>query len=301
MIRKIRLTLQKHGENILIVLALIVIYGFILAIFFVPYLFSLLRENAILILAGLVLLIVAILMRESFRERTEERRRLKEYEEIKFGRTHPLFYNRILKVVDITTNKGNASIEYFMDCQNISGKPLEQITHTISHDGGLASLEGSINKVDAGNNLDFEKFVRQRIDSKKPIERPFEVKLVYNLKKKNIQHREYFSYGYRMDFKEVYKEMFKRGKESSSVRIKNPTKLYTITIDAPNDLNFVQDGIYIKIVDMHEVEDSLEMEQCLKMHPPKIIKGGKRILWDVALPKIASRYILYFQVGTGDG
>ena len=80
MISKDWYSLRKYSEDILIFVALIVIYGTIIALVISPYLFSILKENALLIVSGLVVLFIGVAFRGVLLEKGKRAIELEKYE-----------------------------------------------------------------------------------------------------------------------------------------------------------------------------------------------------------------------------
>lgn len=223
---------------------------------------------------------------------------LEEYRKILAKTTHPLFYGRIMKRVTIKDRDGNAEIDYRMECKNTSSETLCKIKHEIEHDGKLASLSAYVNGEDFTKDLKRENFHTLKVledGTEVEIKKPFTLKLVFDFTSKKIGPREDFGYGYTFACNSLFPKIEKKDEESTSVFINHPTSLLIISVELPDTMQFIPDGVHIEVLSKHEVEDHDEEERCNVKYPYRLLNRKRRILWEIENPKIASYYTLYIQ------
>jgi len=279
------------GLFILLVLALLIFVGF-----YALYLYSVeLLLYLLLVITGVVAI---LLVRSYFWTKIRTDIDLDEYKRILKKTTHPLFYSSIVKRVTIKSIDGDAEIDYRMECKNTSSAPLSKIKHEIEHDGRLSSLSACVNGEDFTESLVCEKFHTFKImenGTEFEIQKPFTMKLVFDLASKDIKPKENFGYGYTFACEKLFPKIAEKDKESTSVFINHPTSLLAVSVELTGKMQFVPDGVCVKVFSKHEVEDFDEEKRCETMYPHRILAHKQRILWEVVNPKIACYYILYIQ------
>lgn len=212
--------------------------------------------------------------------------------------THPLLYKRTCKNVLILDEKGSAIVEYRFNCLRTYGAPLKQVVHQVYHDGKLTLGEVKVDSVTLKPKEVEEFVVKKRRDGEEELApQPYHLKMKI-LFPSEIARRSEFSYGYVLDYKEVYPRMTEKGIEFSSHTILIPTRWLKmrIAIQEGVNLRFVDEGITFSVVDKHEVEDVAEEERVRKEFSPKIAAGNREITWEIHKPKISSQYKLFFLV-----
>jgi len=276
---------------ILLVLATLIFAGlYSLYVYSIEYLLYLLT---IITVVGVILL-----ARSHFYTKVRAELDLEEYKKILAKTTHPLFYSRIMKRVTIKDVDGNAEIDYRMECKNTSSETLCKIKHEIEHDGKLASLSAYVNGEDFAKGLVLENFHTLKVledGTEVEIKKPFTLKLVFDLTSKKIRPREDFWYGYNFTCDRLFPKIKEKGEESTSVFINHPTSLLVFSVELPNTMQFVPEGVHIEVLSKHEVEDHDEENRCNIKYPYRLLNHKRRILWEVENPKIASYYVLYIQ------
>jgi hypothetical protein len=276
---------------ILIVLAILIFVGlYSLYIYSIEYLVYLLL---IITVAGAILLV-----RSYFYTKVRADIDLEEYKKILAKTTHPLFYARIMKRVTIKDTDGNAEIDYRMECKNTSSEPLCKIKHEIEHDGKLASLSAYVNGEDFTKDLTLENFHTLKVledGTEVEIKKPFTLKLMFDLTSRKIRPAEDFGYGYTFTCDKLFPKIKEKGKESTAVFINHPTSLLVVSVELPDTMQFVPEGVYVEVLSKHEVEDHDEENRCSIKYPYRLLNHKRRILWELENPKIASYYVLYIQ------
>jgi hypothetical protein len=240
---------------------------------------------------------LVLLVNSYYRSKIEIGYELAELDRFKTGETHPLFYYRVEKNIVIHNKEGNATVDYHMECKNTSSRSLPQVKHEINYDGDMKKFSATIDGEDFTASVKKELFFRQKIEGEQKIsvKQPYTLKIWFDLREEKIKSNYDFEYGYAFANDGLYPDMDKKGCEFSGVHINHPTELLIFRIELAESLQFVEEGIAMQVVDKHDVEDSLEMEKCLKLHPWFMSRNKRRISWEITKPKIASTYKLYFQ------
>jgi hypothetical protein len=285
------------GLFILVILVLSIFAGL-----YALYIYSF--EYLLLLLSIITAVGGVLLARSYYRDKVRVDIDLEEYKKILKRTTHPLFYSRITKRVTIKDDGVSAEIDYRMECKNTSSSPLKKIKHEIEHDGRLESLSACVNRDDFTEGLKLENYRTLRVledGTEVDIQKPFTLELVFDLTAKNIEPRADFGYGYTFACEKLFPEIKEKDKESTSVFINHPTSRLIVSVEVPEKMRFVPEGVYVKIFSKHEVEDDNEENRCNVKYPYRLLNRKRRILWEVVNPKIASYYVLYIQASQENG
>jgi len=255
------------------------------------------KEILLTILGILAFSSLVLLLQSNLASRLETSFNSDELDRYKSRQTHPLYYYRIFKGITVLDASGRARVDHHMECKNTCAKTLPQIKHEINYDGELGDFLTHV------NGKAFDKKVRKRVffrqeledDKRVNVKQPYNLKLWFDIKSEKIGPSEDFEYDYSFTCDGLYPDTDKKDVEFTGVHITNPTDLLIIRIELPKDLQFVKEGISIWVVERHDIRDCFEEERCLKLHPWSLSRDKRRITWEIAKPKIACTYKLYFQ------
>jgi hypothetical protein len=256
------------------------------------------KEILLVALGATAMATTLLLLNSYYKLRLETNFKLSELERHKLRVTHPLYYYLIKKNISILNKKGKAKVDYHMECKNTSPKRLPQIKHEINFDGKLEDFSAYVNGKPFNTKVERRLFFRKEIKDEREfsVKQPYNLKLWFDVKSERIARNEDFEYDYTFICDELYPDMDKKGKEFTGVHITNPTELLVICIELPEDMKFVEEGIFIRVMERHDVRDCFEEERCQKFYPWSVSRDKRRLSWEVPNPKIACTYKLYFQV-----
>jgi hypothetical protein len=275
----------------LIFIVLALAYASLLLAFVSPPALLILKEYSTLIVGTLVLIAVVVYLRGTLAERTRTELRLREYQELKLGETHPVLYKQIAKFVTIENEKGNATVDYRMESKNTCEDQITQLVHEVQHDGKIELFNPYIEGKPATTTCD--RYIKKKVKNGEILPSLANIlKITFDLKKEAITPGRSFSYGYTVKYSAVFRDMFER--DFTAQRIMHPTYMLIMHLTAPEGLKFMEKSI--EVVDKHEVRVVKEERRCNDHFPPVISRDGKILLWEIPEPQIACTYNLFFRV-----
>lgn len=220
---------------------------------------------------------------------------LKEYERILDEKSYTFHIIDSKKEIRILSKDGDASVSFYLHCVNTSEKTLKHINVNITHDGKLEedSLRCTINRQEV-KPMDAQQLVTRYLKTEKEIEMmPYTLNFKIPIKGEGISPNEKFEYGYSYTARKLFPKVTEENKEYASTLILHPTSRITVTVKAPDDCIFVDNG-KIEVFDRDKHEHVKEEKRILSDSPPIVIEDGKIMLWTTINPLLATTYKLYF-------
>lgn len=221
---------------------------------------------------------------------------LKEYKRIVEEKSYTFHIIDSKKEIKILNEDGDATVSFYLRCENTSDKTLNHININITHDGNLEddSLHCMINGREV-KPIDIEQLVTLYLKTKKEI-KTMPYTLTFKIPAEGgIRSDEKFEYGYSYTARKLFPKVTEENKEYSSTLILHPTSRITVTVEAPDDHVFLDKG-RIEVFDRDKHEHVKEEKRIISDSPPILISNGKILLWTGANPLLATTYRLYFTI-----
>lgn len=228
-------------------------------------------------------------MRDTIGKRKEEKT------ELPPQTVYPIELIRAIKDIKIIDENGNAVIRWYREARNKCEKEMPSLVHKGVYDGIVQMIEAKVNERKVNHEL--KRYLMKRENNGKEDQRlkhQFVLKL--DLTKEKIAPEHVFKYEYVLNYKGVFKDMYKPNMEWTGYEVLVPTDSLTIIITAPKGSEFNSKTIDIRVMGLYEIEDFKEEEKCREDFKPLILQQGELLMWEIEKPKIACTYFIYFSL-----
>jgi len=221
--------------------------------------------------------------------------RRKSISRVMIGEHYPVICEKVMKNIKILNENGDAFVNYWFMCRNTSQKALKKFAFNYSYDGRLTKIDILVNRSKAKSTVE-QLFTRKRLGERlTPIPSlPNLARVLLDLRDENIRHGDSFIYEIRLKIKDCYKQVFE--KEFTSFSIVAPTKRFELSLNAPKGFKIEKKALGVIVQNRYAVTDHEEEQRIALENSPRVLSKGKRIVWDISNPKLASRYTLQFRI-----
>jgi len=228
---------------------------------------------------------------------TDTQNMLKETEKMLIAQTHTFLVYESVKEIQIVNSEGDGLIEYRFTCRNNLDKQLDRIRLSVFHDGTLTedavkcSVDGKQIKT-----TDLQRLITVFEDTREPAGVMSNTLKFSIIPEKPIQPDAKFRYEYSYKIRKLFPKVTTKNAEYTQTIVIHPTHQLRYIIKVPKNYVFDPAGIKFEVIDRDDIEFTAEEKRIEEECAPWLLSDNKVLLWNIAEPKLANLYRLYFSI-----